>query len=510
MKNKDKIYKNCIIGFLIFIIIYLLVILQRHGLGIDELDWTLRIVHGKTWKSLFRELALYGYNLPLYYVIIKILDIFFHYNKFLLLLPSAIMAIVGCYYIYLTSKKFFKTNFAILALMLSLSSLFFYKQIACSLRPYGLLYMLSAISFYNYLNRLKDNTKLNNFKYIISIILLLFTHWYGALVVLFYGITDFYFLLKKKISFKIFMLYIIPFILILSWVVYVFSIHIVTFGQYWADPPGVFSIIELIFELLGFYVFFIATLAIYCIARKKKRIKTEDDKIINIIFSYIVLIIAGIIVYSRFISPSSSLWVSRYFISIMPQFMIVVAFYIVKLYKRIIQDDIQSEINFITSMVAINLIIGFSFTLFFSYQYPNVGYEESYEKIFSFLENDDDIYNDDTLIICTYGKYWVDYNLFEKNKKLPSNLMIIDPYKYGNTNSEDAKLSELEYVIKDSKKYNKEFDINENMDKYNKIYIIELHRMLYSEEIDEIFDMDDFDVRLSEEYQIVKLTRNEE
>ena len=26
----------------------------------------------------------------------------------------------------------------------------------------------------------------------------------------------------------------------------------------------------------------------------------------------------------------------------------------------------------------------------------------------------------------------------------------------------------------------------------------------------EIFDMDDFDVRLSEEYQIVKLTRNEE
>ena len=80
MKNKDKIYKNCIIGFLIFIIIYVLVILQRHGLGIDELDWTLRIVHGKTWKLLFRELALYGYNLPLYYVIIKILDIFFHYN----------------------------------------------------------------------------------------------------------------------------------------------------------------------------------------------------------------------------------------------------------------------------------------------------------------------------------------------------------------------------------------------------------------------------------------------
>ncbi|MBR1540030.1 MAG: glycosyltransferase family 39 protein [Clostridia bacterium] len=507
---KNKLHKMVLIVGALVLIIYTVIIMQRHGFNIDELDWTLRLIDGKSWGELFKELASYGYNLPLFYVIVKWMNGAFHQNKFMLLLPSAIMTVIGCYYIYKTSKEFFKVKFPLLTFFMVLSSAFFFKQIACSLRPYGLLFMLSAMSYYYYFKKLYEDKFSYHVKFIMVVIGLLFTHWYGALVVLGYGMTDFYFLMKKKMKFRNFCLYIIPFTLILLWVIYVFKMHTITFTKYWADPVGILAIIMLLFELLSLNLFSIIILKIVLKHYKVKIERVENDIKARVTLYEILGIALGVILYSNIINPKSSLWVNRYFIAFMPQIAIIVSFYLEKFYC-LLSDEKVDEVNryFMKLLVIINLFSSIIFTGYYSYLYPNISSEMAYDKIFEELKKDKDIYEDNTLIICTYGKYWVKYHLFENNEKLPSNLLIIDPHKYGNTNSEDAKLSELEYIIKDSKECHEKFDDKEEIH-YQKIYIMELHRMLVDEEAEKIINLDDYKIDYDIDTSIVTLVRNED
>ena len=453
MENKAKKIIYLILGFTL--LIYIVISIPKVNLGIDELDWTLRFIHGKTWGELFSGLASFGYNLPLYYVLLKVVDKFFHHNEILLTIPSVIMTFIGVYYIEKTSKKFFETDFSLLAVLITISSLFFFKQMAFIIRPYSLLFMLSIISLYNYLNRLENCTKINNFKYILSITCLLFTHWYGALVVFCYGITDLYMVIKKKIKFKYFVLYIIPFLLILFWIIYIFNVHTNDLTKYWSQSHSISSIIRVFFYILFFNVFpFTFALIARVIFYKKLNLKENNDyKKIKLMFFYIILIMLGILFYSNVINKNCSLWVDRYFIAIMPHIIIVASFYLSQLYElgkksnnEILSFIIKSVLIVYTS---ISIIINFDFSNnLLDNAFKN---GESYKKTFETIKSDKDIYNKDTLIICTYGKYWFDYYVTERGEKLPANVMVIDPYKYGNTNSDYLELTELEYIVKDKK-----------------------------------------------------------
>ena len=507
---RNKLYKIGTIAIIFVTVIYMIIVSCRHGFGIDELDWTLRFVDGKSLKEICISLASFGYNLPLFYIIIKILDMVFHHNEFMLLLPSMLMTIIGCYYIYITAKKYFETKFSLLVVPTAICSSFFFRQIACALRPYSLLFMLSAMSYYYYFKKMKEENISNHLKFIIIITELVFTHWYGALLTFCYGITDFYFLIKKKLKFRYFILYVIPFILILLWVIYVFKMHIITFTKYWAHSVNILIIMQLLFKLLNINLFSIIILIIVLKKKKLKLEKSLDYIKIKVTLYEIICIIIGIAIYSNFISPTSSLWVNRYFIAFLPQIIIIFSFYLVKLYciaKESDLDDINK--NFIRNLIIINFFCSIILTFYISFYHPNIEFEMPYIEIFKELKKDKDIYKDDTLIICTYGKYWIDYYLFETDNRLPSNVLVIDPYKYGNTNSEKAKIEELEYVIKDSKICNEKFDINQKYN-YKKIYIMELHRMLLENEVKKIIDIENYDIDFNEKNSIVKLVRNED
>ena len=496
-KNK----KYITIGAIGILFLYTIVIILKHNLGIDELDWTLFYVINKSWKELFLNLASYGYNLPLYYMILKCFFDVFHYNEFMLLLPSTVMAFIGVYYIYKTSKKFFKTDFSVLTIIVTLSSLFFFRQIAVSIRPYGLLFMLSSLSFYLYLNKLENHTLSNNIKYILSIILLLFTHWYGAIVVFFYGITDLYLLLKRKLEFKYFILYIIPFISIVLWFVYILNTHINNISQYWAENPTIISVIYLIFIILNLNSVNVCLVLITNISKKSRLEENEDKKKIRIILFYIIAFISIIYVYSSFINSKASLWVNRYFIAIVPQIVIVSSFYIYKAYIGIFGKFLKYVfITYLLLALILNLLI--------SYIYPHyhdaVPYIESYE----YLKENEDIFDEDTLIIYTLGNYWFDYYFIQQGERFPANLAVIDSHKCGN-GGEKAKIDELEYVVKNFKTYNKPFK-STDFANFKKIYIVELHRLLNHKDLKREINLDNCYVNYNKSMNIIKIIRNED
>lgn len=508
---KNKLFKIVNIVFPILVIGFIIIIMQRHELGRDELDWTLGVVHQKTLGEILRELAQYGYNLPLYYIVVMVLDIFAHHNKFLLLLSSVIMGGIGCYYIYKISKEFFKENFSRLAIVLTVSSLFFYRQIICAVRPYSLLFMFSVLSTYYYLKKVKTNTVKNTIRYYLMITGLVLTHWYGLLLVFFYGINDLYLLIKKQLKFKSFILYIIPFALVTTWFIYIFNAHTTSFSNYWAFAPNIVSFVDLAFKLLGMNMFSI--LALYVLVKKlhKKIEKDQDYSIIRIMLVEILCFIAGVAIYSRFVNPKGSLWVNRYFITIMPQIMIVSSFYLVKLY-HIAMTNLNNHTYkiFLKLLVFANLLTSIFFTGWYTYIWPDTELEVSYKKIYDTLKGKGDIYDEDTVIICTLGEYWVDYYLVEANKeKLPANILVIDTKKYGNDKQNDlAKISELEYAIKDFKRCHEAFNLDEFH--YRKIYIMEVCRFMTNDEIKKLVDLEKYDSKYDSKIGVVELVRNEE
>jgi hypothetical protein len=488
--------------------------LKRHGLWIDELDWTLRIINGNNFLELFKELARFGYNLPLYYFIIAVINVVSKNNEFILLLVSAIMSIIGCYYIYKTSKEIFEEDFSKLTILFITGSLFFYKDITCLIRPYSLLYMLSALSIYYYLKKLKTNTTKNIIIYYMIITGLVLTHWFGNLIVFFYGISDLYLFIKRKIKFKDFILYIIPFIFIMSWLIYVFNVHTISFSNYWPEKPDLSRILFLLFELLGFNLIsicflFIITKFILC----KNIEKNNDYNIAKTILVEIIVLIAGVFTYSRFINPKGSLWVERYFIAIMPQFIIASAFFFKKLYDIAMTNITNRKNRIILNTIIISSIAGsIAFTFFCSYLYPGATTIPPYEKIYKSLEKKEDIYDKDTLIICSFGKYWVDYYLLEReNKELPANIAVIDPYKYGNTNSNPAKVFELEYVIRNFNITDENFETVGKYD-YKKIYIINIYRKFKGNELLKLIDLKNYDYYYNYDYDncILEIFRNED
>ena len=93
--------------------------------------------------------------------------------------------------------------------------------------------------------------------------------------------------------------------------------------------------------------------------------KNNDYNIAKTILVEIIVLIAGVFTYSRFINPKGSLWVERYFIAIMPQFIIASAFYFKKLYDIAMTNITNRKNRIILNTIIISSIAGsIAFTFF--------------------------------------------------------------------------------------------------------------------------------------------------
>ena len=66
----------------------------NHDLWIDELDWTIRFLDVNSFEEMIIKLLQYGYNLPLYYIIMYFIFKFISTNEFILVLPSIVFSIL--------------------------------------------------------------------------------------------------------------------------------------------------------------------------------------------------------------------------------------------------------------------------------------------------------------------------------------------------------------------------------------------------------------------------------
>ena len=197
-----------IVLFILFI--FIMYLQQKHVMWLDELDWGVGIlINNDSLKDVCLEVLKTGENLPLFYITIYFFKVFFGYNEFLFILESTIICYIGILGLIKISRKYFNEYIEFFAIILISISSFFLSQCALQVRPYALLFCFSAWTLYFYLNRITDENWKNILKYGICMIFLMYSHWFGILISLCYAFIDFVLFLKKKVSFKCIVSYLI-------------------------------------------------------------------------------------------------------------------------------------------------------------------------------------------------------------------------------------------------------------------------------------------------------------
>lgn len=373
MKIQEMNKNNRFYSIIILIIVIVGVALRFYNLSFqslwgDEARW-LYVIQGNISYNL--KILAEDCHLPLYNLIMHYWTKIFGISEYAARFISAFFGSLSIFITYLISKEIFDKKTGIFAsVLVALSSflIYFSQQV----RPYSLLIFLCLLSYYFMLNVVNSRNQVNTSMYIISSILLLYTHVFSIFLILsqnFYILTTNW--KKEKIKFLInwFTYQIIIAISFIPWINILFrqaQIAKYTDLLYWIDYPSIFgtgdfsilgTFIQFSGDLLLFFIF--TTLIIIYLLKNVSRINSNQN---ILLLSWIFIPILLSFSYSFIISP---IFESKNLIFTAIPFYILVSASIKKLFKNK------------KSYVAISAIALYCFLLIFSHS-TIFGFQEEY------------------------------------------------------------------------------------------------------------------------------------
>jgi len=201
-------------------------------------------------------------NPPLYYILMHFWVSLFGDSEFSLRLPSAIVGTFSVLMLYLVGKWVFDRTTALIASLILAVSVFHieYSQEA---RSYSLLAFLTLCSFYFFLKTLSGSKTLYIVAYIISSVLLLYSHFYGVFILIVQNIFCFtrYFVRRDMFSLglsKWITLQIITGLLFVPGLLIWYKNTVAMQGGFWLAEPSVIDVVRYFYHFTGRdYVLFI-------------------------------------------------------------------------------------------------------------------------------------------------------------------------------------------------------------------------------------------------------------
>ncbi len=290
----------------------------------DELYTISFIRDGRSLMDLFRIFVtdevtnppLYDFLLYFYYRLVP-------HTEFILLLPSLFAFIIGevfCgLFVWNVSGK------KILPVMLVLCILpfntFSMRVITSELRSYGMLFMLSAVFLFCY-ERTRNNDSLKNI--ILSgvvLSLLSVTHYYGVILISFFGLLDLVLIIRKKIHLRNIIMYIMPACISGGWLFTALHFTKKDVSKFWTSPPAIKDLLHVASWMLGskflFLVTVIGIILLFFAAVRSKNF--EKDRTIWLLLGCIMYMMTMTFIYSAYVNSAGGIFVARYFTVCIPE-----------------------------------------------------------------------------------------------------------------------------------------------------------------------------------------------
>lgn len=188
-------------NYLLVLIVLTGIVLRVYNLGAESIWYDesislavskLSITDQLTWNIVQNES-----NPPFYYMVLHFWIPLFGDSEFISRMPSAIFGSLSIPAIYAVGKLMFNKKAGLLAALILAVSVFHirYSQEA---RGYTLMVLLTLVSFYSLLRMTGSRKRVYGVLYVLCNVLLMYTHYYGALVVVSQNIFYFTLFLRDR------------------------------------------------------------------------------------------------------------------------------------------------------------------------------------------------------------------------------------------------------------------------------------------------------------------------
>jgi uncharacterized membrane protein len=189
-------------NYLIILIFVLGALLRFYGLDREGIwyDEAVSVAVSKTGfggiiKWVFNNTA--ETNPPFYYMVLSLWIPVFGDSEAVSRFPSAVFGSLSVLAMYAVGRRLFDKKTALVAaLILALSA--FHLRYAQEARGYTLMVCLILVSYYSFLRLTTGKSKLYAAVYVVSTALLVYTHYYGTMIILAQNIFCFTLLLRKR------------------------------------------------------------------------------------------------------------------------------------------------------------------------------------------------------------------------------------------------------------------------------------------------------------------------
>lgn len=186
-KITDRIYYPFIYSLVVISIVIGIFLRFQHltlgSLWLDELHTMNEANPQKSMKEVIDQVKAFEAIPPFYFLSIHIWFKLFDFNDFYARLFSAVAGCMGIGVIYLCGLKMYNRRVALFAAALTALN-YFHISYSQDARPYALLFFLSALSCYFFVRVLQNINFKNSLFYDFSGLLLIYTHYFGVLLLI--------------------------------------------------------------------------------------------------------------------------------------------------------------------------------------------------------------------------------------------------------------------------------------------------------------------------------------
>jgi len=250
-------------------------------------------------------------------------------------------------------------------------------------------------------------------------------------MLVFYGISDLFLYVKRKIHIRCIVSYLIAGGAVLPWLFLTLSSVKSDLGSYWANVPGLLSPIWTIKYLLddntlSFIVFVIASIIGFIILLQTIREKKWNKTLFLWVQTFLsgVWLIGVTFIFSRFINPNGSVYVDRYFFALVPHAILIASFG-VKSISELIKNSEFTSSKFKPSIYYIVFFAVIGVTNYSSAVLTVTSIRTPYREAADYLAKTENAYSDDTLIVTSgAGDAWLEYYFLKRGYDIPNNVAI--------------------------------------------------------------------------------------
>lgn len=304
---------------------------------------------GVTPGEMLRQYTeLKDYTPPLYalaaYAWIRIVPFSF---RFLLLL-SEVMTAAGVFVTALAGEKIGGKRMGLLAELLAATSPVLIVSAGYEFRAYALYFLAVALVLYFLAKRVESDKnggldRNNGVFYTLSLILLLYSHYYGSVIFGVLFALELFFIFTKKQKFHVIFYYFISGAVFLPWLILIFLNRKRSITEFWVKPPdfqSIFNLTEFLCSKSGVQMGLFALGLIGCIVCvavpiRKKEFCFRTDAMKVYVPGVLLGVAAAMFLYGAVINPSGGIFYNRYFVGMLPSCFLIMAYGLVWIWDHL-------------------------------------------------------------------------------------------------------------------------------------------------------------------------------